>query len=143
MQAWTATSWGSDNVAADEPRHLDAVDANQAQSPDSNAIIPASTAGVSLAGSRTTGKNVDIGSHSVPAVPDDQPTESDTELLAACELYDALTRKAPTLLPDPNCSEVPLDDMSCNEYAPIPTPQDYTEARLLSVEGWVRKTTTA
>ena len=101
MQDWTATSWRSDNVEADEPRHLDAVDANQAQSPDSEASILVSTAGVSLAGSRTTSNNVDIGSHPVPAVPDHQPTESDTELLAACELYDALTRKAPTLLPDP------------------------------------------
>ena len=132
MQDWTATSWGSDNVAADEPRHLDAVDANQAQPPNSKASIQA--------GSRTTGNNTDIGSHSVPAAPVEQPTESDTELLAACEFYDALTRKAPTLLPDPNCFEVPLDDLSCNEYAPIPTPQDYTEALLLSVTGWVYKT---
>ena len=133
MQDWTATPWRSDNVVVEEPTHLDAVDADQAQPPNSQASMQA--------GPRTTSNNTDTGSHSVPAVPVDQPTESDTELLAACEFYDALTRKAPTLLPDSNCFEVPLDDLSYNEYAPIPTPQDYIEARMLSVEGLVYKTT--
>ena len=37
--------------------------------------------------------------------------------------------------------ELPLDELSCNDYAPIPTPQEYKEASTLSVEGWVTKTT--
>ena len=81
------------------------------------------------------------GLPSAQATPFNELTESDTELLAACELYDALTRSTTTWLPDSNYLELPLDELSCNEYAPIPTPQEYKEASTLSVEGWVTKTT--
>ena len=133
MQDWTASLCRPVNAAAEAPAHSDVVVANQAQ--------PLNSQANTQTGLRIINHNIDTGSPPTPAVPIDEPTESDTELLAACELYDALTRKATTLLPDSNYLELPLDELSCNDYAPIPTSQEYIEASMLSVEEWVFKTT--
>ena len=133
MQEWIVTPWSSANAAAEAPSHPHAVEATPAQLPDTHVDTQTN--------SRTTNHCTDTGLPSAQATPFNELTESDTELLAACELYDALTRSTTTWLPDSNHLELPLDELSCNDYAPIPTSQEYKEASTLSVEGWLTKTT--
>ena len=133
MQEWTVTPWSSANAAAEAPSHPHAVEATLAQLLDTQVDTQTD--------SRITNHCTDTGLPSAQATPFNELTESDTELLAACELYDALSRSTITWLPDSNHLELPLDELSCNDYAPIPTSQEYKEASTLSVEGWLSKTT--
>ena len=67
-------------------------------------------------------------------------TESDMELLAASELQDAFTYSTTMPSPCSNHDELLLNEISCNEYEPTPTLQEFKEANMLSVEQWLSKT---
>ena len=67
-------------------------------------------------------------------------TESDTELLAASELHNEF--KYNTTMPNerPNQEEILVDELSCNDYEPTPTLQEFNDANMLSLEQWLLKT---
>ena len=67
-------------------------------------------------------------------------TESDMELLAASELQDAFTYSTTMPSPCSNHGELLLNEISCNEYEPTPTLQEFKEANMLSLEQWLSKT---
>ena len=67
-------------------------------------------------------------------------TESDMELLAASELQDAFTYSTTMPSPCSNHDELLLNEISCNEYEPTPTLQEFKEANMLSLEQWLSKT---
>ena len=62
------------------------------------------------------------------------------ELLAACELQDAFTYNTTKPTPSSNHHELLLNEISCNDYEPTPTLQEFNEANTLSMEEWLHKT---
>ena len=61
-------------------------------------------------------------------------TESDMELLAASEFHNEF--KYDTTMPKerPNHEEILVDELSCNDYVPTPTLQEFNDAYMLSIE---------
>ena len=133
MQGWIVTPWSSANAAAEAPSRPHAAEATLVQLLDTQVDTQTDP--------RTTNQCTDTGLPTAQATPRNELTESDIELLAACELYDALTHSTTTSPPSSNHLEFPLDEISCNDYAPTPTLQEHNAASTLSVEDWLSKTT--
>ena len=83
MQGWTATPWSHANAAAETPSRPHVTEATLVQLPDTQVDTQTDP--------RTTNQCTDTGLPTAQATPRNELTESDIELLAACELYDALT----------------------------------------------------
>ena len=78
---------------------------------------------------------------------DQQLTNSDEELLHACELFDALQNPTSSTKRDCNPESIyfdlPLENVSMHNLAPEPPMQNYEEALTLTVEEWARRTVQA
>ena len=76
MQSWTITNWDHVNAAAKTPTRSHATEATLVQILDTQVDMQANLC-------------TDTSLPTAQAPPRSEFTESDTELLAACELYDA------------------------------------------------------
>ena len=131
MQNWTPTT--SDyNAATVTSLCPHTVAATFAHLPDTQVDTQANP--------NTTSLDSDTGLPIAQAPASNELTESDMELLAACELQDAFTYSTTTPTPCSNHDELLLNEISCNDYEPTPTPQEFKEANMLSLEQWLSKT---
>ena len=75
---------------------------------------------------------------------DQQLTNSDEELLHACELFDALQNTTSSTKrycnPESIYLDLPMENVSMHNLAPEPTMQNFEEALILTVEEWARRT---
>ena len=131
-QSWTITSWDHANAAAETPSCPHATEATLVQLRDTQVDTQANPC--------TTSQGTDTGLPTAQAPPCNELTESDTELLAACELHDAFTYNTTKPSPSSNHFELLLNEISCNDYEPTPTLQEYNAASTLSMEEWLYKT---
>ena len=132
MQSWTITNWDHVNAAAETPTRSHATEATLAQLPDTQVDTQANPC--------ITSQGTDTSLLTAQAPPRNELTESDTELLAACELYDAFTYNTTKPSTSSNHFELPLNEISCNDYEPTPTLQEHNAASTLSMEEWLYKT---
>ena len=116
-QSWTITSWDHANAAAETPSCPHATEATLAQLLDTQVDTQTNPC--------INSQCTDTGLPTAQAPPCNELTESNTELLAACELYDAFTYNTNKPPPSSNHLELPLDEISCIDYAPTPTLQEH------------------
>ena len=131
MQNWTSTTPDL-NAAAETPLCPHTVAATLVQFPDTQVDTQANPS--------TTSQDSDTGLPIAQAPARNELTESDTELLAACELQDAFTYSTTKPTPCSIHDELLLNEISCNDYEPTPTPQEFNEANILRMEQWLYKT---
>ena len=131
MKRWTSTT-REPNAAAGTPPCPHVFAATFAQIPATQVDTQANPG--------VTSQDSDTGLPIAQAPPGNELTESDMELLATCELQDAFTYNTTKQTPSPNHYELLLNEISCNDYEPTPTLQEFNEANTLSMEEWLHKT---
>ena len=122
MQNWTNTASNHNSIDAKQPHPQVAVATNQHNATSNTS--PAQETVVPLAQPQTC----------------TELTESDTELLAASELHNEFRYDTTMPTERPNHEETLVNELSCNDYEPTPTLQEFNDANMLSLEQWLIKT---